>query len=50
MAKKLVVWALFDSGNGCYKQVADELENVEIYSVGLDVKNKNTHFINFKLS
>lgn len=50
MAKKLVVWALFDSGNGCYKQVADELENVEIYSVGLDIKNKNTHFINLNLA
>ena len=33
MVKKLVVWALFDSGNGCYKQVADELENVDIYIV-----------------
>lgn len=50
MVKKLVIWALFDSGNGCYKQVADELENVEIYSVGLDVKNKNNHFINLNLA
>lgn len=48
--EKMIVWALFDSGNGCYKQVADTIEDIEIYSVGLDVQNKNTHFINLNLA
>lgn len=46
----MIVWALFDSGNGCYKQVADTMEELELYSVGLDVQNKNTHFINLNLA
>jgi len=46
----LIVWALFDSGNGCYKQAAEELVNVEIYSIGLDYKNENQHFINLNLA
>mgnify|MGYP003063813969 CR=1 FL=1 len=46
----MIIWALFDSGNGCYKQVADTMEDIEIYSVGLDVKNKNAHFINLNLA
>lgn len=48
--EKMIIWALFDSGNGCYKQVADTMEDIEIYSVGLDVQNKNTHFINLNLA
>lgn len=48
--EKMITWALFDSGNGCYKQVADTIEDIEIYSVGLDVQNKNTHFINLNLA
>ena len=47
---KMIVWALFDSGNGCYKQVADTMKDIEIYSVGLDVQNKNAHFINLNLA
>ena len=48
--EKMITWALFDSGNGCYKQVADTIDDIEIYSVGLDVANKNTHFINLNLA
>ncbi len=47
---KKVVWALFDSGNGCYKRSADEIEEIEIYSIGLDIENKNSHFINLNLA
>ena len=49
MDSKVVVWALFDSGNGCYYQVSKEFEEIEIYSVGLDIENKNSHFINCDL-
>lgn len=46
----MIIWALFDSGNGCYKKVADNMEGVEIYSVGMDIENKNDHFINLDLA
>lgn len=46
----MIVWALFDSGNGCYKRSADEFEEIEIYSIGLDIENKNHHFINLNLA
>ena len=46
----MIIWALFDSGNGCYKKVADEMEGVEIYSIGMDIENKNDHFINLDLA
>ena len=35
----MIVWALFDSGNGCYKRSADEIDDIEIYSIGLDIEN-----------
>lgn len=46
----MVVWALFDSGNGSYYQVANEMEGIEIYSIGIDKENKNDHFINLDLA
>ena len=46
----MIVWALFDSGNGCYKRSADEIDEIEIYSIGLDIENKNNHFINLNLA
>lgn len=46
----MIVWALFDSGNGCYKRSADEIDDIEIYSIGLDIENKNNHFINLNLA
>lgn len=33
---EFVIWALFDSGNGSYKQVADNFDEIEIYSIGDD--------------
>ena len=46
----MVVWALFDSGNGCYAQAAAHFDEIEIYSVGIDIENKNNHFINLNLA
>jgi hypothetical protein len=45
----MIVWALFDSGNGCYKKTANQI-GIEIYSIGLDRENKNEHFINLNLA
>lgn len=50
----MIIWALFDSGNGCYSQGVKKLnedgQNITIYSVGLDVENKNDHFIHLNLA
>ncbi|WP_411175276.1 hypothetical protein [Pasteurella multocida] len=46
----MVVWALFDSGNGCYTQAAKLFDNIEIYSIGIDIEGKNDHFINLNLA
>lgn len=53
--KKMTVWALFDSGNGSYFKGANSLNssggaNIEIYSIGIDIENKNNHFINLDLA
>jgi len=49
--KRITVWALFDSGNGCYtKTVNKNFDNIDIYPVGIDVENKNSHFINLNLA
>ena len=47
-----VVWALFDSGNGCYKQAVKKYygDDVKIISIGIDIENKNTDFLNLDLS
>jgi len=42
---------LFDSGNGCYTKAANEcFKNIKIYPIGIDIENKNSHFINLDLS
>lgn len=51
----MIVWALFDSGNGCYSQAAEIFnsknnQKIEIYSIGIDRENKNDHFINLNLA
>ena len=46
----MVVWALFDSGNGCYTQAAMQCNAIDIYPVGIDIENKNDHFINLNLA
>lgn len=46
----MIVWALFDSGNGCYKRSAEKFDDIEIYSIGLDIENKNDHFIHLNLA
>ncbi|MEK4085632.1 hypothetical protein [Psychrobacillus sp. FSL K6-1415] len=50
MTNKIVTWALFDSGNGCYFNGASNFANIEVYSIGLDIENKNNHFINLNLA
>lgn len=46
----MIIWALFDSGNGCYKRAAEKFDEIEIYSIGMDIENKNNHFINLNLA
>ena len=56
----MIVWALFDSGNGCYTQAAIQCNSmqcnamhcnaIEIYPIGIDIKNENDHFINLNLA
>lgn len=48
--KKIVVWGLFDSGGGSYYKAAKEMENIELFSVGIDRENKSSHFINLDLA
>lgn len=51
-----IIWGLFDSGNGCYKQAVNEYntQNVggqfRIISIGIDRENKSTDFLNQDLS
>lgn len=52
---KMIVWALFDSGNGSYTKGAAHLNssggaNIDIYPIGIDIENKNNHFINLNLA
>lgn len=48
----MIVWALFDSGNGSYTKVVEKYfkNEIEIYPIGLDIENKNNHFINLNLA
>ncbi|QLB23717.1 DNA methyltransferase [Pasteurella skyensis] len=46
----MVIWALFDSGNGCYSQAAKTFSNIKIYPIGIDIENKNKHFIKLNLA
>ncbi|MEG9490779.1 DNA methyltransferase [Mannheimia indoligenes] len=51
MAKnKIIVWALFDSGNGCYTKAARIFPNIKIYPIGIDIERKNKHFISLNLA
>lgn len=45
----MTIWALFDSGNGCYLKNANEM-GIECLSFGIDIENKNSHFIELDLS
>lgn len=47
----MIVWALFDSGNGSYTKGVKKLgKDIEIYPIGIDIENKNHHFINLNLA
>ena len=46
----MIVWSLFDSGNGSYARAASEFPEIENFSIGIDRENKNTHFINLNLA
>ncbi len=45
----MTIWALFDSENGCYYKIAKEM-GIECLSFGIDIENKNSHFIELDLS
>ena len=51
----MIVWALFDSGNGSYTKAIKTLNssggaNIEVYPIGIDIENKNNHFIPLNLA
>lgn len=48
--KKIIVWALFDSGNGCYTQAAKAFPQMRVYPIGIDIEQKNRHFIPLDLA
>ena len=53
--KKMIVWALFDSGNGSYTKGIKDLNkkglcNIDVYPIGIDIEKKNNHFINLNLA
>ena len=53
--KKMIVWALFDSGNGSYTKGVNHLNhlgktNIDIYPIGIDIEKKNNHFIQLNLA
>lgn len=53
--KKMITWALFDSGNGSYTKGVKSLNegdecDIEIYPIGIDIEHKNSHFINLNLA
>jgi len=53
--KKMIVWALFDSGNGSYTKGVKDLNDkglcdIEIHPIGIDIERKNNHFINLNLA
>ena len=53
--QKMIVWALFDSGNGSYTKAINTLNssggaNIEVYPIGIDIENKNNHFIPLNLA
>ena len=45
----MIVWGLFDSGNGSYYKAAQKMGGIELYSVGLDIENKNDHNLSIDL-
>lgn len=49
---KIVVWALYDSGNSCYQQAINKYYNnqIEVYSIGIDKENKNGNFLYLNLA
>lgn len=47
---KLIVWSLFDSGNGSYSKAMVNFPELENFSIGMDRENKNDHFINLNLA
>lgn len=51
----MIVWALFDSGNGSYTKGVKELNekdlcNIDVYPIGIDIDKRNNHFINLNLA
>lgn len=50
----MIVWALFDSGNGSYTKAVSVLKSsgrsIDVYPMGIDIEDRNGHFIPLNLS
>lgn len=46
----MIVWAMFDSGNGCYTKAAKEFSQIDVYPIGIDVENKKRDLIHLNLA
>ena len=46
----MIIWSLFDSGNGCYSQVFNKKEDVENYSIGMDKESGAATYIEVDLA
>mgnify|MGYP002507122189 CR=1 FL=1 len=46
----MIIWSLFDSGNGCYSQVFNTKEEVENYSIGMDKESGSARYIEVDLA
>lgn len=46
----MIIWSLFDSGNGCYSQVFNNKSDVENYSIGMDKESGSTNYIEVDLA
>src|SRR5690625_7621751 len=48
----MVVWALFDSGNGSYTKAVEKhyKKEISIFPIGIDIEKKNDHFIELDLA
>lgn len=44
----MIVWALFDSGNGCYTQAAMQYSTIEIYPLQKPTRFKSNINLNLK--
>lgn len=46
----MIIWSLFDSGNGCYSKVLKSKEGVKNISIGIDKEQANTNHLVINLA